>query len=429
MSGNGTPGWPRPQGPPPSGPPPSGPPPAGPPPYAQPPYAQPPSAPTQFGQPPYGPPPGGYGAPPSYGRPPRKRRWPLFLGLGLALLLVAGVAVTGWLYFTGRFGIGPLSASDKDAASTIVDGVEVPEWADRDQVECAVDGLVHESRSGELEERGLIERDTGGGWIYTGEWQVADATSYSEKLLDCSDDWADQIGKTWELDDTDCLDDIGTDTVGAYFAQESLTLSDADSDDSAEKGHAKAIKELDACYVETPAVPKATAKAAYRAVDFTFAEQPDAANGKVVINTGGPGSWTPLSGTSVEIDTEQGDSQACVQAQAVATYPWGTTSESQARFCGKSQPKRIWWKRAKKCTAAPGCVAWELHYEGFKDFASITARYTSNGGNCLAVSGSCSDTVTVVPGGRGRLVTWSFPRSYDGAFVAKVGKLKTRIRN
>lgn len=390
-------------------------------------FGQPPFGQTPHGQPPYGPPPGGFGGPPPYGRPPRKRRWPLFLGLALALLLVAGIAVTGWLYATGRFGIGPLSAADKDAVSTIVDGVEAPEWADEDQRECAVDDLIHESRSGELEARGLIERD-GDDWTYTGEWESADATTYFEKLLDCSDDWADQVGEMWELDDTDCLEDIGTSTLGAYFAAELLTLSDGDSDQGAAEGRDEAIGELDECYVETPAAPQATAKPGYRAVVFTF-EDPAPSSGEVVINTGGAGSWTPLSGPTVEVDTEQGGQRGCVEAQAVATYPWGTTSESLDEFCGKSKPKRIWWKRGKTCTVSPGCVAWELHYEGFKDFASITARYTSNGGNCMAVSGSCSDTITAAPGGRGRLVTWTFPASYDGAFVARVGNLRTRTGN
>ncbi|MCX6401799.1 MAG: hypothetical protein NTX33_17945 [Propionibacteriales bacterium] len=411
MSGSGTPGWPGPQGPPPSGPPP---------------YGQPAYAPTQFGQPPYGPPPGGFGGPPQYGGPPRKRRWPLFLGLGLSLLLVIGVAVTGWLYFSGRFGIGPLSAADKDAVAAITDGVDAPAWADEDQVECAVDDLIHESRSGELEKRGLIERD-GDDWTYTGEWEVADATAYFDKLLDCSDDWADQVGETWQLEDTDCLEDIGTSTIGAYFARDLLTLSDKDRDDSAEKGHAKAVEELDACYAEAPAVPKGTAKPAYRSVTFTF-EVPSAANGEVVINTGGAGSWTPLSGSSASVDTEEGGQRGCVEAQVVVTYPWGTTSESQAESCGTSKPKRIWWKKAK-CTSAPGCYAWQLHYEGFKDYTSITARYTSNGGNCMAVSGGCADTIITQGGGRGRLVTWSFPASYDGAFVARIGKLSARIKN
>lgn len=337
-----------------------------------------------------------------------------------------GVAVTGWLYFSGRFGIGPLSAADKDAVAAITDGLDAPEWANEDDVECAVDDLIHESRSGELEKRGLIERETGG-WIYTGEWEVADATAFFENLLDCSDDWADEVGETWQLEDTDCLEDIGTSTVGAFFARDLLTLSDKDSDDSAEKGHAKAIEELDSCYAEAPAAPTATAKPAYRAVSFTFGE-PAATNGEVVINTGGPGSWTPLSGRSVSVDTGEGGKSGCVEAQAVVTYPWGTTSESEQKSCGTSKPKRIWWKRAK-CTTSPGCYAWQLHYEGFKDYTSITARYTSNGGNCMAVSGTCSDTIITQGGGRGRLVTWSFPSSYNGTFVARIGKLKARIRN
>ena len=88
-----------------------------------------------------------------------------------------------------------------------------------------------------------------------------------------------------------------------------------------------------------------------------------------------------------------------------------------------------WWKKKARCTLEPGCYSFVLNYEGFKDFASITARYTSNGGDCLATSGRCSDTVTAAIGGRGTVVTWSFPGSYRGDFVARVGNLRSKLPN
>lgn len=397
-----------------------------------PPYQPQGTPPPGWGAPPQGPggpPPGapggygGYGGPP----PPRKRRTGLILASLLALALVMGLGVAGWFYFTGRFGIGPLSAADKDAASAVVDGVEKPAWAGDDDVECAVDDLVHEHRAKGLEKRGVVEKD-GDSWSYTGEWRGDDAAAYYESLLDCSDDWAEKVGEEWKLSDTGCLEDIDTETIGAYFARDSLTL--ASGEESVEKDSTKAVEELDECYLEEPAAPEAKAAPAYRAVAFTFETPEEPKAGELVISTGGAGSWTPLSGTSVEVETEEGGAKGCVQAQAATTYPWGSTAESETEICGTAKPKRIWWQRPKKkCTVQAGCYSFQLHYEGFKDFAAITARYTSNGGNCDAVSGSCSDTITAVPGGRGTIVTWSFPGSYRGTFVAKVGALKAKIPN
>ena len=335
------------------------------------------------------------------------------------MVLLAGLATGGWAYATGRLGFGPLSADDKAAASAIAAGVEAPEWVDDDQLECAADDLIHGARARELEKRGLVERD-GDDWIYTGTWERDDATSFYESVLDCADDWTEQVGEQWKLDDTDCLDDIGTTTMGAFFAA-SLVPDDEPA------GHDEAVKRLDECYAKAPAAPQAKAQPAYRAVRFTFAP-PQAGGGEVVINTGGAGAWTPLSGSSVAVDTESGGRRGCVEAQTQVTYGWGTSLATESRICGVSKPARIWWKKTR-CTREPGCRAWELRYEGFADLARITARYTSDGGNCLSVSGSCSDTVLVAPGGRGRIVTWSFPGSYRGVFVATVGKLRTRLPN
>lgn len=426
----------RPQGPPPSSPPAAQPPTALPPqwspapPPAGPPAGPPPAGPPPAGGgfPPYGPPPG-FGGPGGPGggfgpRPPRKSRVGLIVGSLLALVLVTGLAVSGFLYFTGRFGIGPLSAADKDAAKAIADGVEKPAWASDGDVDCAVDDLVHEHRSSELEERGLVE-GSGDDWSYTGEWRSDDAATYYESLLDCTGDWAKQVGAEWKLDDTGCLDDIRTTTMAAWFAQDSLTLSDGE--DAAEEDRTAAVEELDACYLKTPPAPAATPTPGYRSVTFTFADA--SADGDVTINTGGAGNWTPLEGTSVSVPTEEGGARGCVDAQAVTTYPWGSTAEAEEQFCGTAKPKRIFWKKKARCTIEPGCYAYVLHYEGFKDFSSLTASYTSNGGDCLATSGRCSDTVPVAIGGRGTVVTWSFPGSYRGNFVARVGNLRSKLPN
>lgn len=424
MSGTyGQQGWPttpaggRPTGPPPSGPPPQQPPtalpPSGPPtgPPSGPPLAPPPA-----------PPGGGWGGPPppGWGPPPRrKRRWPLFVALAAVLVLVVGLGIGGWAYGTGRLGFGPLSTADKAAASAIADGVEAPEWVDADQLDCAADDLIRDARSGELEKRGLVERD-GDDWTYTGAWRTDDAEAFYESVLDCSDDWEKQVGEEWQLDDTDCLDDIGTTTLGAFFAADLVP-------DDPPAGHDEAVEKLDECYAEAPAAPQAQARPAYRAVQFTFTA-PAASGGDVVLNTGGPGAWKPLSGTSAEVETKAGGQRGCIQAQTQVTYGWGTSTTTEKEFCGVAQAPRIWWKKTG-CTASPGCRAWELRYEGFADLSRITARYTSDGGNCLSVSGSCSDTVLVAPGGRGKVVTWSFPGSYRGVFVATVGKLRTRLPN
>lgn len=414
---------------------PTGPPPSGPP-QAQPPTALPPQ---QWGGPPQGPPQGppappyggpppgypghgGWGGPPP---PPRKSRVGLVVGGLLALALVIGLGVSGFLYFTGKLGFGPLSASDKAAAASISDGVEKPAWASDDDVQCAVDDLVHQHRSGGLEERGLV-RGGGEDWTYTGEWKRADATAFYDELLDCTDDWAEQVGKEWKLDDTDCLDDIGSSTMAAYFAQDGLKLTDGG--DAAEEDRKEAVEKLDKCYAKAPAAPQATATPGYRSVTFTFS-QAAPEGGTVVLKTGGEGSWSPLSGTTTSVDTEEGGARACVEAQAEASYPWGSAMASEKQFCGTAKPKRIYWTKAAKCTAGPGCYAFKLQYEGFKDFAQVTARYTSNGGSCMAVSGSCTDTVPALPGGRGTVTTWSFPGSYRGSFVARVGGLKAKLPN
>ncbi|HWM73575.1 MAG TPA: hypothetical protein VNQ53_07535, partial [Nocardioides sp.] len=179
------------------------------------------------------------------------------------MLLVAGLSVAAWAYFTGRFGVGPLSAKDEAAVSAIADDVEAPAWADADARECAADELVHESRSADLEKRGVIDAE-GDGWTYTGEWRYPDASTYVEALLDCSDDWPEQVGDEWELESTDCLADIGASTMAGFFVAETFTLSEGQED--ADDARAEAVSALDECYVADPPEPSANARPAYRAV-------------------------------------------------------------------------------------------------------------------------------------------------------------------
>ena len=206
------------------------------------------------------------------------------------MVLVAGLSVTAWAYFTGRFGIGPLSAKDKEAVTAIADGVEAPEWADSGDRECAADELVRDTRSAELEKRDLIKAD-GDGWTYTGKWRYQEATTYVEALLDCSDDWAEKVGEEWELDDTDCLADIDDSTMADFYVAETLELSEGK--DEADEGREEAVDALDECYVSDPPEPSAKARPAYRAVNFRFAALGSDA-GRAVLMVRDLGAWKPL---------------------------------------------------------------------------------------------------------------------------------------
>ena len=341
----------------------------------------------------------------------------------LAVLLVSGLSVTAWAYFTGRFGIGPLSAKDKAAVSAIADGVEAPEWADADARECAADELVHETRSAELEKRGLIDAD-GDDWTYTGEWRYPDATTYVEALLDCSDDWAEQVGDEWELESTDCLADIGVSTMAGYFVAETLTLSEGQED--ADEGRADAVSALDECYVADPPEPSAKARSAYRAVVFAFDDLgPEA--GTATLEVRDDGAWKPVDGRTHAVDTDAGGRKGCVDARVEATFPWGTTSATDKRFCGRSKPARIWWVRAKKCTYTAGCTTWDLRYEGFASFDSENVRLFENGGDCNSESGQCEHTFLTSATGRGVAVSWSVYPGYSERFEARIRKMTAQL--
>jgi len=395
-------GWPVP----PPGPPPSGPPPGwGP--RGGTPYFGGPPGPPYFGGPP-GPPPGRRGP-----------RWGIIAALGIALVLVAGASVSAWAYATGRFGIGPLSAEDKAAVTAIAEGVEGPEWADADQRECAADELVHDTRSPDLEKHGLIEPE-GDGWTYTGEWRLQEATTYVEAVLDCSDDWAAQVGEGWNLEDTDCLEDLGTATVAGYFVAETFSITSGEDD--AQEGRDEAVAGLDECYVADPPAPRAKSRPAYRAVSFTF-KDPESDTGKATLRIREAGGWAPIDGRKHTVSTPSGGRKGCVEAQVETTYPWGSSSSADKRFCGKSKPARIWWVRAKSCTYTPGCTKWDLHYEGLESFQTPTVRLLENGGDCNSESGECSQTFFTSGEGRGTAISWSVYPGYDEHFEARVGRM------
>ena len=342
----------------------------------------------------------------------------------LAVVLVAGLAVTGWLYATGRFGIGPLSAADKEAAAVIADGVEGPDWADADELRCATDELVHHTRSGDLESQGVISRD-GDGWDYVGTWPADTATTYVEDVLDCTDDWGSALGDTFGIGDPSCLEQIDRSTLSAYVAADTLDLAEpADTDQARDD----TVAALDDCYATDPSAPDGTPKPGYRSVLFSF-DRPDVQDADVSLLVTGPDAEAKrLKGTTYRLDTGAGGRKGCVVARTVAEYAWGTTRTARHRVCGTSEPSRIWWTTSDDASCSEA-ACWELHYEGFADNAPITFTLSQNGGSCMSVSGECSHTVHAAYGGRGVLVTWSAFAGWHEHFTATVGDLTAVLPN
>ncbi len=418
------PGWGQPAGPPPAAPPTT--------PWGQPPPGQ--------GGPPawggggaggggggYGGGGGGYGGPqgPSWNQPPpKKSKAKLIVALALVVVLVAALSVSGWLYASGRLGFGPLSAKDEAAADTIAENVEGPEWASDKDKQCAADQMVEDGRAERLEKAGLVD-PKGDGWTYTGTWKADEAAEYGEAVLDCAKDWPEKVGELWSLDDTDCLADIDSEEIAAYFLAESLEIEDPDD---IEKGREDAIEELDECYVSELSLPAVQTTPAYRAVKFTFGQVEGAEDTEVMVRDAG-GSYEPLSGNSRTVDTGEGGKQGCVELQVEASYPWGTSSRKESRACGKSKPKRLFWKRAGGCDYTPGCFSWALRYEGFESFDSGIAKLTENGGSCESQSGNCDISFFVPANGRGTAVTFSFPPGWNERFTGQVGNLRATIPN
>lgn len=344
----------------------------------------------------------------------------------LALVLVGGLAVGAWAYSTGRLGIGPLSATDKDAAAAIAREVEGPDWADDDQRACAAERLLRDRRAGALEQAGVIERD-GGEWRYTGTWPTSDATAYAGALLDCSDDWHAQLGEVWALDDTECLAGLRRADVAGLVAGTTLTLADAD--DSAD-ALTSARDGLDDCYASSAPRPEAEVRPGYRSVVFRFG-RPEVPGAEVAVHVGPAASerTRELRRSSYRLDTGRGGRKGCVRATVVATYPWGSTRTSAKRFCGKAEPQRVWWEPRQDCAGDPPCRSWDLHYEGWAGRSWITARLVEDGGRCTSVSGSCRVQLVTPKSGRGVIIIWSAFPGWDAEFVAEVGPFSARLPN
>ena len=339
MSGkNPPPTWPRggPSGPPPSGRlpglPPSGPP-------TQPPgkgWPQAQSAPPTFGGgPPYfgGPPP-----PPGSPSAPRRRRWPIVLAGVLAVLLVAGLSVAAWAYFTGRFGVGPLSAKDEAAVSAIADNVEAPAWADADARECAADEFVHASRSADLEKRGVIDAD-GDGWTCRANGATRRRRHTSRRSSTAPTTGPSRSAMSGSREHRlpgrhRCLDDGGLLRRGDPHA----LRGPGGRGRRARRGGESPRRVLR----RGPPEPSANARPGYRAVVFKFDELgPDA--GEATLQVRDDGAWKPIDGNTHSVDTDAGGRKGCVDAQVEASFPWGTTTATDKRFCGTSKPPRIWW--------------------------------------------------------------------------------------
>lgn len=353
----------------------------------------PPAGPPPMGPPPMGPPPGrGYPPVP----PPRRTPWGWIIGGGTALVLVVALGIGGWAFGTGRLGFGPLSAKDKAAASAIADGVKGPSWADSAQRSCAATKLLHHRRSKALAASGLITPD-GAGWTFTGSWQAADAQTYADGLLACSDDWEKQVGDQWGLGDTGCLDQVGRTQVAAVLVTTELHVDGAD----ARSAHDSASAALDQCYGTGVAKPTGTAAPAYRAVRFSF-DLPTAANARTSLTVEGPDGEDTVNGTTYLAAAQQGGARVCIRATLSATYGWGSTVTSTTRVCGHAKPRRLWWARLPHCSEYAGCVTWALYPAGFRTgIERLTFNGSGGRNDCPFVSGICTRSVLIGSNGRG----------------------------
>ena len=347
MSGQNPPTWPRggPTGPPPSGPPPSGPPPG----YLVPHRARAGPRRSRHGRPPSGGPPYLGGPPPGPPPAPRRRRWPI--------IWPACSRCCWWPVSRSPRGPTspalrdrPLSAKDKAAVSAIADGVEPPSGRTPTLARCAADELVHETRSAELEKRGPIDAD-GDGWTYSGEWRYPDAMSYVEALLDCSDDWAEQIGTSGSSRAPTAWP---TSAPRRWPGTSSRRRSRSPRVRKRRTRAApSAVSALDECYVADPPEPSAKARSAYRAVVFAFDDLGPRGGRRHARGPGRRPTGSRRRPRRMPWTTDAGGRKGCVDARVEATFPWGTTSATDKRFCGRSKPARIWWVRREELHRTP----------------------------------------------------------------------------
>lgn len=394
-----------PAGPPPGGPPP-GPPPGGPPP---------------------GGPPGGYSFPPP---PPKKSRKKLVIALATVLVLLLGGGTFAFLFFSGKLGIGPLSSADKDAAETVAAGIDAPSWTGSADVECAAENLLQQTRSGALSDHGTIEKSESAetGWTYTGDWTAADATTFTEGLLDCTEDWTAAVGEEWSLEDTSCLADIDSEQIAGYFA------SDLTEDGGIAAAKEEAVAALDECYASDPEKPSAKSSKRYRSVKFDVSASTKVENATATLQSRAEnGRWSEVNGGAVTVETDEGGVRTCVDLRVRAEYAWGTERSAEAKACGKSKPKRVWWSKLKKCdppSAWPSgrpCNTWELKVAGFDSYDSVTARLTRNGGACGSSGGQCKSTSTTDGDGRGVVVSWTDNPKPEPGLIAHVDGMKAKL--
>lgn len=348
-------------------------------------------------------------------------------GAAAVVLLVIVGAFTSW------FGLGGLHGDDKAAATAIAGGVPRPEWASKDTVSCASESLVKKESAETLRQHGVV-KNSGGAWSYTGTWPADDATAFTSGLLDCSDDWATDIGDAWSVGDSRCMsDNVDEDAMSGLLAVDLLQPSDPGKAGT-EKG--KAVKALDSCYAKATAEGATTKPApGYLAVDFAF-DVPRTPGGKVAISVQkkGASTWEDVKGSSYQMPVTDGGAQGCVTVRTTVTYAWGTTKSATAPSCGQSQPKKLVWQTEDKCGSpqlaklAGGCNSWLLTYEGFAPGKPFTVKLTKNGGKCDKTA-QCTYKQTPDNTGKGAVVRWSAPKNWHDRFVAKTGDLSAVIPN
>ena len=180
--------------------------------------------------------------------------------------------------------------------------------------------------------------------------------------------------------------------MAGFVVAETLTLSEGQEE--ADEGRAEAVSALDECYVADPPEPSAKARPAYRAVVFKFDDLgPEA--GTATLQVRDDGAWKPLGGNNTHaVDTDAGGRKGCVEAQAEATFPWGTTSDhGQALLRQVEAAPGSGGCGPRTATTPSGCTTWDLRYEGFASFDTESVRLLENGGDCNSESGQCEHTL------------------------------------
>ena len=356
-----------------------------------------------------------------------KKKLYAMIGGGVAAVLLIGAGI-----FTQGFGIFGLHGDDAKAAEAIASGVPKPEWADEDMMTCASESLVEKVPASELRSHGVV--DSGDEWTYTGNWPADDAMKFSQGLLDCTESWPTEIGDSWKVGDTRCLQkEVDKTSMAGLIAVDSLLKSS----DSGAAGPAKekAVKALDACSVKADALgADVTPKPAYLQVDFDV-QEPTAPGGKsdIQIAKKGSSSFEALKGTSYELPVTEGGVEGCIAVNTTVKFAWGTEKATKDEACGKAEPKKLEWVKQDKCNDPTytkqkvDCNTWRLTFEGFQPGKKFNAKLTMNGK-------SCGSKKCVWPGnpdgeGKGAIINWSGPKNWNAKFVATAPGASAQIDN